>query len=245
MTKTELLTKTEEYDLIKAAQEGDRDALRVLVERNQGLIHSHVQRFPLKNAQVSYDDLWQVGSLGLIHSVNLFDTSKGLRLSTYAYRWIYAFIRRYFQNNGRVIRIPAHLADRKFQLDREVQSLTQKLGHTPSQEELEALVPGYSGLVSTFSKTISLNQELESGEEILDIQADDSHTDTILHANSLLDLLKTKVSERDYNIFTCRYGVDGEVEMTLNEIGDRFGITRARAHQVVNKCVNLLKVVAD
>ena len=243
--KVELLSKTDEYALIKKAQNGDKKARSILMSRNQGLVHSQVQRFPLKNAQVTYDDLWQVGCMGFLHSVDLFDTSKNLRLSTYAYRWIYAFIRRYFQNQGRVVRIPAHLADKKFQLDREVQRLTHKMGHTPSQDELEALVPGYSDLVSTFSKTISLNKELESGEEILDIQADDNDSETILQANSLLDLLKKNVSARDYNIFTCRYGVDGEYELTLNEIGDRFGITRARAHQIVNKCINLLKVLAD
>jgi len=245
MSKVELLSKTEEYDLIKASQEGNKGARSTLMDRNRGLVHSQVQRFPLKNAQVSYDDLFQMGCMGFLHAVDLFDTSKDLRLSTYAYRWIYAFIRRYYQNQGRVVRIPAHLADKKFQLDRKVQDLTHKMGHTPSQEELEALVPGYSDLVSTFSKTISLNKELESGEEILDIQADDNHSDTILYANSLLDLLKKNVSSRDYNIFTCRYGVDGEAEMTLNEIGDRFGITRARSHQIVNKCISLLKVLAD
>ncbi len=167
-SKPELLTKTEEKELVALAQQGDRKARATLMERNQGLVHRIVHRFPLKNNQCTYDDLWQQGCIGFLHAIDLFELDRGLRLSTYAYRWIHAYIRRYYQNQGRVVRIPAHLADRKFQLDREVQSLTQKLGRVPSQEEVEEIVQGFAHLHSTFAAVASLNKELESGEEIMD-----------------------------------------------------------------------------
>ena len=245
LTKNDLLTKEDEYSLIKAAHDGDKTARSTLMTKNQGLVHKIVQSFPLKNNQCTYDDLWQVGCMGFLHAIDMFDLSTGNRLSTYAYRWIHAYVRRYYQNQARVVRIPAHLADKKYQLDREVQRLTHEMGRTPSQEELEALVPGYTTLAHTFSSTISLNQELESGEEILDLQSDTSHDETRLQVSSLLDILKNNVSERDYQIFVTRYGVDGEAESSLNEVAEMNGITRARVHQIVSKCINLLKVLAD
>jgi DNA-directed RNA polymerase sigma subunit (sigma70/sigma32) len=144
-----------------------------------------------------------------------------------------------------VIRVPAHLADKKFQLDREVQQLTHTLGRVPSQEEVEELVPGYGSLTTTFSSLVSLNKELESGEEIMDLQRDDSNDDTVLHVNSLLDVLKEHVSERDYNIFIARYGVGGRREHTLNEVAEEFGLTRARCHQVQNHCLTTIARMAD
>ena len=243
--KSNLLTKEDEYSLIKAAQDGSKKARSVLMTHNQGLVHKIVGKFPLKNAQVTYDDLWQVGCLGFLHSVDMFDTTTGNRLSTYAYRWIAAYIRRYYQNQGRVVRLPAHLADRKYQMDREAQRLTHELGRTPSQEELEEMIPGYRDLCKVFTSNLSLNQELESGEEVLDLQVADDNTDVTLHVNSLLDLLKENVSERDYRIFTMRYGVDGQVEKNLNEIGEEFGISRARCHQVSNHCLNIIRQLAD
>ena len=240
-----LLDKETEQELIKDAQNGSQEARKILMERNQGLVHKIVQKFPLKNAQCSYEDLWQVGCMGFLHAVDLFEVDRDLRLSTYAFRWVSAYVRRYYQNHGRVVRIPAHLADKKYQMDRKVQELTHSLGYTPSPEEVEEFVPGYAKMLDTFTHTVSLNQELESGEEVLDLQKDDDHTDLVLHVNSLLDLLKENVSARDYNIFVTRYGVDGRVEHTLNEVAEENGITRARVHQVTSRCLSLLKDLAD
>jgi RNA polymerase sigma factor (sigma-70 family) len=245
VNKTELLSKEDELSLIKAAQGGCQKARSMLMSKNQGLVHKIVKSFPLKNTQVGYDDLWQQGCMGFLHAVDLFDINQGVRLSTYAYRWIHAYIRRYYQNQGRVVRIPAHLADKKFQLDREVQSLTQRLGYVPSQEELEEFVPGYTKLANTFAYTVSLNHEMESGEEVLDLQSDTVSPDDRLQVDSLLSLLKDEVSKRDYNIFVRRYGVDGNLEHTLDEVAGEFSLTRARIHQVVNHCLSVVRAKAD
>lgn len=249
LAKSNLLTKEEEYTLVSEAQ-GSNPAARqrarsILMEKNQGLVHGVVHRFPLKNAQVGYDDLWQQGCIGFLHAVDKFELDRGHRLSTYAYRWIHAFIRRFYQNQGRVVRIPAHLADRKFQLDREVQKLALSLGRVPTQEEVEELVPGYTDLCGTFAYTVSLNQELESGEEVLDLQADTGVSDDTLQVGSLLDLLREEVSERDYNIFVRRYGVDGFAEHSLSEISIVYKISRARTHQICNSCLTSIRKVMD
>lgn len=223
------------------SQSGDKKALRVLVEKNQGLVHKLVHKFPLKNAQVTYDDLWQEGCIGFMHAIEMFEVDKGYRLSTYSYRWIYAYIRRYYQNQGRVVRIPVHLADNKFKLDRKVEELSHRLGYVPTMEQLDVLVPGYSEIVKTFGSIISLNQELESGEEVLDLQVCPQNDSSALEVDFLLDILKENVSNRDYEIFISRYGVDGQTEHTLSEVAEIYGITRSRCHQVTNKCVNIIK----
>lgn len=243
LKKPELLNKEEERALIAASQEGSQGAQRRLMEHNQGLVHKIVQNFPLKNSQVTYDDLWQVGCMGFLHAVEMFDLERDVRLSTYAYRWIHAYIRRYYQNQGRVVRVPAHLADKKYQMDRKIQNLTHELGYSPSSEELEELVPGYDKLAHTFSKIVSLNQELESGDEVLDLQIQPSNSDVELEVSVLLDILKDNVSDRDYEIFVARYGVDGRHEHTLNEVADVYGLTRSRIHQVTNRCLTVIREV--
>lgn len=245
MTKTQLLSKTEEYSLVQSAQRGDRKARTTLMRRNEGLVHKLVQKFPLKNAQVTYDDLYQQGCLGFLHAVDLFELDRGLRLSTYAYRWIGAYIRRYYQNQGRVVRLPAHLADRKYQLDRDVQRLTQEMGRTPSSEELDELVPGYTDLKDRFSHIVSLNSALDSGEDLMDIQPAVPTSDAGLEVDVLLDQLKEQVSERDFNILIHRYGLYGVKERSLAEIGEYHNLTRARCHQVVGNCVRVLQGLAS
>ena len=241
LNKKELLTKEDERMLIRDAQNSNKTARKLLMEHNQGLVHKIVHKFPLKNAQVTYDDLWQVGCMGFLHAVDMFDSGHDVRLSTYAYRWIHAYIRRYYQNQGRVVRIPAHLADKKYQMDRSIQQLTHELGHVPSSEQMEELVPGYAELAHTFSQIVSLNQEMESGDEFLDLQVQQSTTDVELEVGVLLEILRDNVSERDYDIFLARYGIGGQFEHTLNEVADEFGLTRSRVHQVTNQCLRVIK----
>ena len=231
--KQELLTKSEERELISRAQAGDRKALTSLVRRNEGLVHKQVHRFPLKNAQVTYDDLYQQGMLGFIHGVELFDLNRDIRLSTYVYRWIYAFMRRYFQNQGRVVRLPAHQADKKYQLDQKVIRLTK--------DELDELVPGYNELNANFVSTTSLNSALESGDELIDLQPANNPDIHSLEVSVILDLLRARVSERDYSILVSRFGLDGHDEKSLNEIAADVGVSRARTHQIVQKCINVLQ----
>ena len=112
MSQTKRLSHTEEIELTRLMNEHGletrkgRRALDKLVTHNLGLVSKIVNKFPLKNANCSFDDLFQEGVAGLIHGLRKFDPTKGCRLSTYVYNWISAYVRRYYQNQGRTVRVP-------------------------------------------------------------------------------------------------------------------------------------------
>ena len=108
MTK-ERLSQVEEQHLIELSQKGDERALNRLIRLNTGLVHKIVNKFPMKNANCSYEDLYQEGILGLMHAINKFDLSRNLRLSTYSYYWISARVRAYYHQNYRTVRLPVHV----------------------------------------------------------------------------------------------------------------------------------------
>ena len=129
---------THRFMLLSQCEKGDRKYRRTLnrlVTYNLGLVHKIVHKFPMKNATCSYDDLFQEGVAGLIHGIKKFDETRGYRLSTYVYRWIQAYVSRYFQNHGKTIRVPVHLADTTQKLRKEVEALTKQLGYTPTESE--------------------------------------------------------------------------------------------------------------
>ncbi len=241
-TMTDLLTKEQEYQMIREVQEETRKAeysMDRLVRHNMGLVHKQVQRFPLRNSVVTYDDLFQQGVLGFMHAVRKFDTELGLRLSTYAYRWIAAYLQRYWQNNGRTVRVPAHLSDSYFAHKREVNELTVALGRTPRADELPEHV---AKVAQHFVSIASLNQSVGDGnEELCNLQADDNDTEIVMEVGSYLEQLKGEISERDYKIIVQRYGLDGCGESSLAEIAAEHSVSRARIHQIINQNLRMLK----
>ena len=240
MAKTVLMAASREIELIRVLNSSDtgsrsyKKALDELVLSNRGLIHKLVQKFPIKNASCSYDDLFQEGIAGLIHGIQKFEVERGYRLSTYCYRWIQAYISRYFQNQGKTIRIPVHLATREMMAKKQVENLTEELGHTPSNNEItEAGIDTF-----THSDCISLNKMIADNEELDALQGEDNTevNDYIMECELLLEKLRADVSDRDFNIFVHRYGLLSIPEHTLDEISKFHGITRSRIHQVSNDC---------
>jgi RNA polymerase sigma factor (sigma-70 family) len=241
-TMTELLTKEQEYAMIREVQEDTRKAqysMDRLVRHNMGLVHKQVQRFPLRNSVVTYDDLFQQGVLGFMHAVRKFDLDMGLRLSTYAYRWIAAYLQRYWQNNGRTVRVPAHLSDSFFAHKREVNELTVALGRTPSADELPEHV---AKVAQHFAPIASLNQSVGDGnEELCNLQAADDDSGMVMEVESYLEQLKGDISSRDYQILVMRFGLDGCGEHSLSEIASTHSVSRARIHQILSQSLHTLK----
>ena len=139
------LSHVEEIELIRLYN-SDNDkvskrALDRLVLSNTGLVHKLVNKFPIKNATCTYDDLYQEGIAGLIHAISKFDVTKGYRLSTYSYRWIQAYVQRYYQNHARSVRVPVHVVDSQLSLNKQVEKLTSELGRTPTMQEIVSVNP--------------------------------------------------------------------------------------------------------
>ena len=252
MSQTKRLSHTEEIELTRLMNEHGpetrkgRRALDKLVTHNLGLVSKIVNKFPLKNANCSFDDLFQEGVAGLIHGLRKFDPTKGCRLSTYVYNWISAYVRRYYQNQGRTVRVPIHMADKSFKLNRQIEELTEKLGRTPTLEEVQALNKNADQIFTSMRGTVSLNNIVGEDSELESIVGEDKteEFDTNYDASALLAEVKPMVSERDFGIIIKRYGLDGDTPLTLSETAEKYGITRARVHQIEHKLLKKMKEIA-
>ena len=252
MTKTLRLTHTEEIELTRALSQYEvgsrryRRALDKLVTHNLGLVNKIVSRFPLKNANCSFDDLFQEGVAGLIHGIRKFDPRRGYRLSTYVYKWISVYVRRYYQNQGRTVRVPIHMADKSYQLKRQIEALTEKLGRTPNIEEIRELNSKADQIQAAMRNTVSLNVTIGEDSELESIVGEDKTEEfEMTHdAAALLAQIQQQVSNRDYTILVKRYGLDGDTPMTLSEVAEKYEITRARVHQIEHKILKKMKDLA-
>jgi len=240
----EKLTPAQELEFIK--KKDDKRILDKLVVANLGLVHKIVHKFPLKSASCSYEDLFQEGVAGLMHAIDKFEPERGYRLSTYAYRWIQAYITRYYQNQGRTIRVPVHMATKQMELNKQVETLTRELGRTPTGEEIELLNSDMDHIKTSMAPVSSLNQLVSESDELECLQGEDTteEDDRKMDCEILLDRVKGVVSDRDFSILTLRYGLLGNPPHTLSEISEIHGLTRARCHQVTNKMIRTMREMA-
>ena len=251
MSKVELMSPDREIALIREVnrEAGDfnryKRALDELVLSNVGLVHKICHKFPIKNANCSYDDLYQEGIAGLIHGIHKFDVTRGYRLSTYVYRWIAAYVSRYFQNQGKTIRIPVHLANEEMKIRKQVEQMTHDLGRTPTQQEIEADC-GNAGEVIAAANCVSLNQMMSDSDELEAVCGVDhsEENDYVMQCELMIDKLRELVSPRDLKMFIHRYGLLNESPRTLSEISEEHGVSRARVHQITNQVMNQMRVIA-
>jgi len=246
------ITHTEEIELVRVLQSHKSDRKRAwarekLVKANMGLVHKVVNKFPMRTASCSYDDLFQEGVGGIIHGLDKFDTTRGYRLSTYVYNWITAYVRRYFQNHGRTIRVPVHQCDKQQKLNREVEALCTELGRTPTSDEVAGIDENAHEVFASMMTISSLNSIIGDDDELDCIVGEDKteEFESVVDCGILLEKVKDEVSTRDYQILVKRYGLEGETPLTLREVAEEYGVSRARVSQVehtvlgkLRECVN-------
>ena len=248
MPKTKL-NHAEELELIRDAQAGplrrsSRRSMDRLVRANMGLVHKIVSKVQ-QNATCSREDLINEGVLGFMHAVRKFDTTRGYRLSTYSYNWIYAYVRKYQLNNFRSIRLPAHVANANASVHRAIEHLSQDLGRMPNIDEVCSVVDGADNILCQALFTVSLNALAGEDSEVLDtIKAPEATSEAEIDVYFLLDKLRGQVSDRDFGILVQRFGLDGAGERTLQELAETNDISRARAHQIEKQCLNRLRAIA-
>ena len=239
--KTPLLTPQQEIELAERIKQGDKQARDHMITANLRLVVKIAHDY--NNFGLPLLDLISEGNIGLIKAVERFDPSKGGKLSTYAAWWIKQSIKRALANQSKTIRLPVHLVDKIAKMRQVTTRLAEELDREPTDEEV-AYTMGVSvnrvaHLKSVSTRPSSLDAPVgeESDTKFGDLIGDDMQStplenlqqkSTYSNIQSVIDLLEPRESE----IIRLRFGLDGNHPLTLEEVGEKFDITRERVRQI-------------
>ena len=247
--KYELLTKEEEYELLRKIREDkDEDARHLLILSNLRLVIS-VAKKSMGNGLLLID-LISEGNIGLIKAINKFDYEKGHRFSTYAVWWIKQSIKKAVINKGRDIRIPSYKYEQLSKVNRTIMEYISEFGETPTTkyiaEKTELKESKVVLLLNEFEDILSLNETIGDNIFLEDvIGASDNIEEKIIKEDQLAEmreLLDNILSDREKEILELRYGLYDNKIHTLKEIGDMLSITRERVRQIEKKAITKLKL---
>lgn len=244
-TKQRLLTAEEEKELAKRIERGDLEAKERMILSNIGLAKKEANRNLGKGLE--FDELTQMGIVGLIRASEKFDWRKGFKFSTYATWWIRQAIDREIAQTGQTIRLPQHLHEAYKKIQKSEMDFYIREGHEPGLEELATEVGMDGAKVAEILRTkhmASLNMVLNDNKtELGDMLEDPNHQDEGFHALAAADsaniapgsvkaALQRLPDERQRFIIQRRFGLDGSEVMTQIQIGEELGITVHKVQQL-------------
>lgn len=250
ISKIPLLTKEEEELIAKRITKGDKDAERQLIEANLRLVVKIAKKYV--NRGLHLMDLIEEGNLGLMRAVKKFKLEKGCKFSTYATWWIRQSIIRALANQARLIRLPVHMEAQVAKYIKAKELLTKKMSRTPTTAEISAK----SGLTSSqveeieelILKPVSLESPTgEGGTNILSNIIEDSsiissiELASILRDREQLNIVLKKLPVKEKIVLEMRFGIKTGKPSTLEEVGNKFGLTRERIRQIEVSALRRLK----
>ena len=248
--KVDLLTPDEEVELAKRIKEGDQIALEKLTKANLRFVVSVAKQY--QNQGLSLGDLINEGNLGLIKAAQRFDETRGFKFISYAVWWIRQSILQALAEQSRIVRLPLNRVGSLNKISKTFSELEQKYEREPSPEELaEVLEVSTAEVVDTMKisgRHVSMDAPFVQGEEnsLLDVLENDGEEtpDQGLMTDSLRREVQRALStltQRESDVITLYFGLNGEHAMTLEEIGEKFNLTRERVRQIKEKAIRRLR----
>lgn len=248
--REELISIEEEVELAQAIKRGDRRALDKMTRANLRFVVSVAKQY--QNQGLSLPDLINEGNLGLIKAAEKFDETRGFKFISYAVWWIRQAILQALAEQARIVRLPLNQVGTLNKISKALAKFEQENERRPSAEELakELNLPEdkITETLKVAGRHISVDAPFVEGEEnsLLDVLTSDDtpSTDSVLLDESLsseINQVLTNLTKREAEIVKCFFGICGYPEMTLDEIGMKYDLTRERVRQIKEKAIRKLR----
>ena len=247
--KEELITVEEEVELAQRIRKGDQEALDKLTKANLRFVVSVAKQY--QNQGLSLPDLINEGNLGLIKAAEKFDETRGFKFISYAVWWIRQSILQALAEQSRIVRLPLNQVGSLNKINKALSKFEQEHERMPSSEELSEMIDvpkdKIADTLRVSGRHVSVDAPFVEGEDnsLLDVLVNDDSpmADRSLVSESLsteIDRALSTLTDREKEILQMFFGI-GMQEMTLEEIGDKFGLTRERVRQIKEKAIRRLR----
>ncbi|KAA3630551.1 MAG: RNA polymerase subunit sigma [Bacteroidetes bacterium] len=249
--KVDLLTPEEEVELAKRIKQGDQSALEKLTKANLRFVVSVAKQY--QNQGLSLSDLINEGNLGLIKAAQRFDETRGFKFISYAVWWIRQSILQALAEQSRIVRLPLNKVGSLNKINRAFSELEQEYEREPSADELADVLEIPSNEVEmtlgVAARHVSMDAPFVDGEDnsLLDVLENSSTPKTDQELEYLESLRReierslSTLTDRQKDVIKLYFGIGVEHPMSLEDIGERFGLTRERVRQIKDKAINKLR----
>ena len=250
--KVDLITPEQEIELAIRIKQGDAKALEMLTKANLRFVVSVAKQF--QNQGLSLEDLINEGNLGLIKSAKRFDETRGFKFISYAVWWIRQSIMQAIAEQSRMVRLPLNRVGALNKMAKAFRSLEQAYERKPTAQELatelDMEVDAVADTLQLYGRHISIDAPFSSDDEnknsLLDVMMNfqQASPDTELMKESLkkeVETVLSKLPERESKVICMYFGINNENPATLEEIGERFNLTRERVRQIKEKALRSLR----